>query len=73
MKRLSKLLNSRNRMAVIVIGLILACGSLFFTSRMAQTLREKEQHDVQIWALAMERTGGAHLGTQQYSADYHRQ
>ena len=61
MKRLSKLLNSRNRMAVIVIGLILACGSLFFTSRMAQTLREKEQHDVQIWAMAMERTGSTSL------------
>lgn len=61
MKRLSKLLNSRNRMAVIAIGLILACGSLFFTSRMAQTLREKEQHDVQIWAMAMERTGSTSL------------
>ena len=61
MKRLSKLLTSRNRMAVIAIGLILACASLFFTSRMAQTLREKEQHDVQIWAMAMERTGSTSL------------
>lgn len=61
MKRLSKLLTFRNRMVVIVLGLILACVSLLFTSQMAQTLREKEQHDVQIWAMAMERSGSTSL------------
>ena len=61
MKRLTRLLTFRNRMVVIVLGLVLACASLFFTSRMARALSEKEQHDVQIWAMAMERTGSSSL------------
>lgn len=61
MKRLTRLLTFRNRMVVIVLGLVLACASLFFTSRMAQSLREKEQHDVQIWAMAMERSGSSSM------------
>ena len=61
MKRLSRLLSFRNRMVVIVLGLVLACVSLFFTSRMAESLREKEQHDVQIWAMAMERSGNTSM------------
>ena len=61
MKRLSRLLSFRNRMVVIVLGLVLACISLFFTSRMAESLREKEQHDVQIWAMAMERSGNTSM------------
>ena len=61
MKRLSKIFTFRHRMIVIILGLILACGSLFFTSKMAQTLREKEQHDVQIWAMAMERSGNSSI------------
>lgn len=61
MKRLSKLLTFRNRMVVIVLGIVLACISLFFTSRMAQSLSEKEQHDVQVWAMAMERSGSTSL------------
>ncbi len=61
MKRLTRLLTFRNRMVVIVLGLVLACASLFFTSRMAQSLSEKEQHDVQIWAMAMERSGSSSM------------
>ena len=61
MKRLTRLLSFRNRMVVIILGLVLACISLFFTSRMAESLREKEQHDVQIWAMAMERSGNTSM------------
>ena len=61
MKRLSRLLSFRNRMVVIILGLVLACISLYFTSRMAESLREKEQHDVQIWAMAMERSGNTSM------------
>lgn len=61
MKRLTRLLSFRNRMVVIILGLVLACASLYFTSRMAESLREKEQHDVQIWAMAMERSGNTSM------------
>ena len=61
MKRLTRLLSFRNRMVVIILGLVLACISLYFTSRMAESLREKEQHDVQIWAMAMERSGNTSM------------
>ena len=61
MKRLTRLLTFRNRMVVIALGLVLACASLYFTSRMAESLREKEQHDVQIWAMAMERSGNTSM------------
>ena len=61
MKRLTRLLSFRNRMVVIILGLVLACASLYFTSRMAESLREKEQHDVQIWAMAMERSGNTNM------------
>jgi len=61
MKKLSlriSLLTYRRRMAVIVLGIVLASISLFFTNQMAKNLREKEQHDVQVWAMAMERSVG---------------
>lgn len=61
MKRLTLLLSFRNRMVVIILGLVLACISLYFTSRMAESLSEKEQHDVQIWAMAMERSGNTSM------------
>ena len=61
MKRLTRLLSFRNRMVVIILGLVLACVSLYFTSRMAESLREKEQHDVQIWAMVMERSGNTSM------------
>ncbi len=61
MKRLTRLLSFRNRMVVIILGLVLACISLYFTSRMAESLSEKEQHDVQIWAMAMERSGNTSM------------
>lgn len=45
----------RNRVMVIVAGVLLGGLSLFATSKMARHLKEKEQHDVTLWAHAMER------------------
>ena len=45
----------RNRVVVIVVGILLGSLSILSTNRMAQRLREKEQHDVALWAHAMER------------------
>ncbi|MEG1621950.1 MAG: ATP-binding protein [Alistipes sp.] len=45
----------RNRVVVIVIGILLGSISLLYTNNMAQRLKEKEQHDVELWAHAMER------------------
>ncbi|MEE1099155.1 MAG: ATP-binding protein [Alistipes sp.] len=45
----------RNRVVVIVVGGLLGTLSLLFTNDMARRLKEKEQHDVELWARAMER------------------
>ena len=45
----------RNRVVVIVVGVVLGGLSLLYTNNMAQRLKEKEQHDVALWAHAMER------------------
>ena len=42
-------------MAIIGIGIVLGALSLLYTNRLAQRLKEKEQHDVALWAHAMER------------------
>lgn len=52
----------RNRMVVIVVGVVLGALSLLYTNNMASRLREKEQHDVALWAHAMERVGRDALG-----------
>ncbi len=44
----------RNRI-VVAAGMLLGIVSLFFTHNMANSLRAKEQHDVEVWAHAMER------------------
>lgn len=48
----------RNRVVVIVVGILLGTLSLLYTNDMARRLKEKEQHDVTLWAHAMERAGG---------------
>ncbi len=48
----------RNRVMVIVVGILLGSISLLYTNDMARRLKEKEQHDVALWAHAMERAGG---------------
>ncbi len=45
----------RNRVVVIVVGIALGAISLLYTNNMARRLREKEQHDVALWAHAMAR------------------
>lgn len=42
-------------MTMLFIGATLVGVSLFISFNMAQTLREKEKHDVELWASAMER------------------
>lgn len=42
-------------MVIICVGVLIGGASLIFTNNMAQRLREKEQHDVELWAHAMER------------------
>ncbi|MBE6200169.1 MAG: sensor histidine kinase [Rikenellaceae bacterium] len=45
----------RSRMSILLIGIVLASLSLFYTNRLADVLRQKEQNDVTLWAAAMER------------------
>ncbi len=51
-QRLSLTIRSR---IVIAVGMLLGVVSLVFTHNMANSLRIKEQHDVEVWAHAMER------------------
>lgn len=52
----------RNRLAIIIVGVVLGALSLIYTNDMARRLREKEQHDVALWAHAMERVNRDVLG-----------
>ncbi len=55
MKLSQVLFSFRNRVVVIVVGITLGALSLIYTNDMARRLKEKEQHDVALWAHAMER------------------
>ena len=46
-------LSFRNRIVVIAVGMVICLLSLVYTNRMAHDLREKEQHDVEVWALSL--------------------
>ncbi len=48
-------LSLKNRIIVIVVGSLLGALSLLFTNGMAQELKQKERHDVEIWAQAIKR------------------
>ena len=52
----------RNRVVVIFVGLALGVLSLLYTNKMAQRLKEKEQHDVVLWTHAMERANRDVMG-----------
>ncbi len=55
MKRwITRVFSLRNRIIMIGVGGALVLLSLFFTSRMASMLREKEQTAVELWAHMME-------------------
>lgn len=45
----------RSRISILSVGLILAVVSLLYTNKLAEVLRQKEQHDVELWVAAMER------------------
>lgn len=47
----------RKKVVIITIGLIIGFVSLWFTSDLAAQLREKENYEVKLWALAIERLG----------------
>ncbi len=47
-------LNSRGNLIVITVGAIIVICSLFFSTRMAITMRESERQSVELWARAME-------------------
>ena len=53
--KIRKIFSFRNRIVVIVVGIVLGALSLVYTNDLARRLREKEQHDVALWAHAMER------------------
>ena len=55
MKLRRDIFSFRNRVSVIVAGILLGVLSLLYTNNMAQRLKEKERHDVALWAHAMER------------------
>lgn len=50
------------RTILMILGVVLVAVSLFITNRMADTLREKERHDVELWAAAMERINRDAMG-----------
>ena len=52
----------RNRVVVIIVGVSLGMVSLLYTNNMAKRLKEKEQHDVALWAHAMERVNRDVMG-----------
>ena len=62
MKLRRNIFSFRNRVVVIVVGILLGALSILYTNRLAQRLREKEQHDVALWAHAMERVNRDVMG-----------
>lgn len=51
------LFSFRNRVLIIVLGLVIGISSLLFTNDMARQLREKEQNEVAIWSAAFRDPG----------------
>lgn len=45
----------RNRISILIIGMVLAVLSLVYTNYLADVLRQKEHNDVKLWVAAMER------------------
>lgn len=52
----------RNKVVVIIVGVTLGALSLIYTNQMAQRLKEKEQHDVALWAHTFERVNRDVMG-----------
>lgn len=62
MKLRRNIFSFRNRVVVIIVGVLLGALSIIYTNKMARRLKEKEQHDVALWAHAMERVNRDVLG-----------
>lgn len=55
-------IQKHGRSIVLLTGIALVSVSLIITNRMAESLREKEKHDVELWAAAMERINRDAMG-----------
>lgn len=55
-------IQKHGRTIVLLTGIALVSVSLIITNRMAESLREKEKHDVELWAAAMERINRDAMG-----------
>ncbi|MBQ5855662.1 MAG: HAMP domain-containing histidine kinase [Alistipes sp.] len=62
LNRVRKGLTRSGRTILLVLGLVIISVSLFITYQMAETLRIKERHDVELWAAAMERVNREAMG-----------
>ncbi len=62
MRTIRDMFTFRHRVVIIVVGILLAALSLLYTNNMAQRLKEKEQHDVALWANALQRVNRDALG-----------
>ena len=60
--KLRKIWSFRNRVILLTVGTLLVVLSLLYTTRMARNLSEKERHDVELWARAMERVNRDAMG-----------
>ena len=62
LNRVRKGLTRSGRTILLVLGMVIISVSLFITYQMAETLRIKERHDVELWAAAMERVNREAMG-----------
>ncbi len=62
LKRVRRRISKNARTIILVIGVVLVGASLLVTNRMAEDLRNKEKHDVELWAKAMERVNRDAMG-----------
>ena len=62
MKLRRDIFSFRNRVVVIFVGVALGAMSLLYTNDMARRLKQKEQHDVALWAHAMGRVNRDIMG-----------
>ena len=61
-KALQRNILRNGRTLMLLLGVALVFMSLYVTNRMARSLREKEKHDLELWAVAMERINRDALG-----------
>lgn len=61
-KGFRKRLSRNTKTILIVLGAVLVSFSLITTNQMASSLRDKEKHDVELWAAAMERINRDAMG-----------